>query len=96
MFVLVSNPGSNSRKYSLFHQDKEILSFFFDPNGGIPYCAVTDTTGKERLFHGKYCEMENSGNALQHILKEIDPSLEVDMILIRIVATGDYFVEPET
>ncbi len=93
MFVLVSNPGSNSRKYSLFHQDKEILSFFFDPNGGIPYCAVTDTTGKERLFHGKYCEMENSGNALQHILKEIDPSLEVDMILIRIVATGDYFVE---
>ena len=93
MFVLVSNPGSNSRKYSLFHQDKEILSFFFDPNGGIPYCAVTDTTGKERMFSGAYCKLENSANALPQILKEIDPSLPVDMILIRIVATGDYFVE---
>ncbi len=93
MFVLVSNPGSNSRKYSLFFQDREILSFFFDPNGGIPDCDVTDTTGKEKMFSGKYCEMENSGQALKQIMNEIDPSLSVGMILIRIVATGDYFAE---
>ena len=89
MFTLVSNPGSNSRKYSIFHDQTEILSLFFDPEMNV--CTATDSSGKERAFYGLFRDLSESAGTLNTIINEIDPHLKIDRILIRIVATGDYF-----
>ena len=89
---LVSNPGSNSRKYSIYSDMEEILKFLFDPIETPPKCYITDKNGKETVFRGYFEKLADSGRALKKILLEHYSSIEISMILIRIVATADYFM----
>lgn len=89
--VLVVNTGSNSLKSSVFYHGVEELRFFFDPKE--LKCYVTDENGDESIYEGYFQKLSEASKAMRVILGEKYPAIEIGMILIRIVATGDYFTE---
>lgn len=94
MYTLVSNPGSNSRKYALYDGFDKKVSFLFDPNSGDPRCEVT-IDGKLKDYRGKFFEsLSDSSYALKFLLHhELNMAVKIDQILFRIVATGNYFTD---
>lgn len=94
MYTLVSNPGSNSRKYALYEGFDKKVSFLFDPNSGDPRCEVT-IDGESKDYRGKFFEkLSDSSYALKFLLyHELGMAVDIDQILFRIVATGNYFTE---
>ncbi len=94
MFSLVSNPGSNSRKYSVFHNKHEIFKLLFDPNDhGLPTARVVDSSDASISYPGIFQDLNESANCTKEIIEKLDPHIKIGQILIRIVAAGEYFAK---
>lgn len=92
--TLISNPGSESRKYSLYNGPDCLLSLHFEhKDGGI----VCDINGTE--YQVNIGDVSLSASALPAIIAQLVPELNQSMITtigLRIVAPSSYFQQDRT
>ena len=91
-YTIISNPGSNSKKYSIYREENLIHSLYLDPNSGHPQCFIKEGNLPETIV--PIPSAKDGAGFLKKFLKAKDISIEdVDAIMIRVVATGDYFAK---
>ena len=98
--ILVTNPGSSSRKYALYRINKSKdeflcgLHFEFEDNKII--CTFENSDGKKEPLDLQLRSLSGSVVALRQVLTEhgiISADQSIDAVLARVVATGDFFAE---
>lgn len=91
-YTIISNPGSSSKKYQIYRKGHLILSLYLDPNSGHPQCFIREDNLPEEVF--PIPSAKDGAGFLKNFLKTKSISIEdVDAIMIRVVATGDYFAK---
>ena len=109
MRIIISNPGSNSKKYSVYRDDKIEYSLYLDPDhrqchvtkapDEWAYCAsfVSTTCRASRKKTETTIEMPSDVDGVNFLrfflAKEGIDSAEIDAIMIRVVASGEYFTK---
>ena len=94
--ILITNPGSASRKYALYDGDDLMAQFHFEYEGEKVVCTINDVDdGKKKI----YPEIDNLNDAITILPKILADETYVTgqhklaAVVIRIVAPGDYFTE---
>ncbi len=98
--ILVTNPGSSSRKYALYHitksKDEFVCGLHFEFEDGKIICTFENADGSKEPLDLVLHSLSGSVVAVRQILTErgiISDSQPIDAILARVVATGDFFTE---
>ena len=92
--ILITNPGSSSRKYALYCGYSLLCSLHFEYEGEKVICTLTDEEGKKHRVKREFTGLANTTTQLSEILTEegyLTKVTKLDAILARIVATGEYF-----
>ena len=94
--ILITNPGSSSRKYALYREDELLCSLHFEFEGRKVVCTLKRADGTKKKLDEKYKDLSTTVGALNKILTDEGYRggvSKIDAILARIVATGEYFTE---
>ncbi len=92
--VLVSDPGSASRKYAIYNDDKQLVKINFEPFGKKVHCTLT-IKNEKHVFEVKVKSLDSVLGLLLPLLekyKVIKNKSEIDRIGIRIAAPSSYFL----
>lgn len=93
-WFLVTNPGSSSRKYALYQDDKLVCSLHFEMEGKDVVCTLKKADGtKEKLTEG-FAKLTETVKYVKKILTDegyLDKNNHLAAVLARVVATGNYF-----
>lgn len=93
-WFLVTNPGSSSRKYALYHDDALVCSLHFEMEGKDVVCTLKKADGsREKLTEG-FSKLTDTVKYVKDILTDegyLDKNNHLSAVLARVVATGDYF-----
>ena len=93
--VLVSNPGSASRKYGLYRGDEVLAKLHFEYEGGKVVC--TTSAGSQKVTEPVAIEQLDQSTELvvQHLqaAKVLTQADDIEAIAIRIVAPSGYFLQ---
>ncbi len=91
---LVTNPGSSSRKYALYRGDEAVCKLHFEMEDKNIVCTLKFPDGrKQKLTHG-FEKLTDTVKYAKQIFEDqgyIGPSSNLDAILVRVVATGEFF-----
>lgn len=90
--TLISNPGSSSGKYGIHRDGKLIAAFYFDSNGGHPQCFIKKDGFPETVVPVKSAK-DGAYFLKEFLAKEGITTEDIDAIMIRVVASGDYFAK---
>ena len=95
---LVLNPGSSSEKFSLYKDEDEIASLYFEgieeKGKKVFICTLTRADGTEEVIDKKWNSLDAAFVEAKVILereKLINETHPLDGILVRVVAAGKYF-----
>lgn len=94
--ILISNPGSASRKYALYDDTNLIANLHFELDEEDVICELKDADGKKRKVD---IDIEKLADAATEVSKILDREKfcsdknPLEAIIIRVVAPGDYFTE---
>lgn len=91
---LVTNPGSSSRKYALYKGDKIICNLHFETEGKNVICTIKYPDGSKKKLTEGFKKMTDTVKYVKQILEDenyINKNTQLDAILARVAATGDYF-----
>ncbi len=94
--ILITNPGSSSRKYALYREDELLCSLHFEFEGRKVVCTLKKADGSKKKLDKTYKDLNSTVGALNEILTDegyLGGVSKIDAILARIVATGEYFTE---
>ncbi len=94
--ILITNPGSSSRKYALYREDEFLCSLHFEFENKKVICTLKSSDGSKKKLKQDFKSLSNTVSHLNEILTEegyLGGVSKIDAILARIVATGDYFTE---
>lgn len=94
--ILITNPGSSSRKYALYREDKFLCSLHFEFENKKIVCTLKRADGTTKKTREDFKSLTSTVPNLERILTEegyLGGVSKIDAILARIVATGDYFTE---
>lgn len=93
-WFLVTNPGSSSRKYALYHDDALVCSLHFEMEDGAVVCTLKKADGtKEKLTEG-FAKLTETVKYVKQLLTDegyLDKNNHLSAILARVVATGNFF-----
>ncbi len=94
--LLVSNPGSSSRKYAFYRQGRQLgsLSFEYDPNSKV-ICNIQTPKGSHTHITD-HVDVGQSLKSLWPLAQQYgvtSKSDSIDAIALRIVAPSGYFLE---
>lgn len=87
--ILISNPGSESRKYSLYNGSDCLISLHFEYKDGSVVCDINGTE-----YQVSIGDVSLSASALPTIIAQLLPEFDQSMITaigLRIVAPSSYF-----
>lgn len=87
--ILVSNPGSESRKYSLYSGVNCLLQLHFECVGGKVMCTANDQSFPVNISHVAFAP-----TVLNKIISKIDPLIaekQISGVALRIVAPTTFF-----
>jgi acetate kinase len=90
--ILITNPGSASRKYALYDGPKLLVSLHFEHEDGGIICTLHDSKGKHKI-QLDFSDLSETVKHLREILIEQDyigKQYEITAIAARIVAPSDY------
>lgn len=94
--VLVSNPGSSSRKYGVYRGEECLLRVHFEHEGdGIIY-TLTKADGSIEQQSTELARMDDAIGLLEGLLQEQlagEQSQKIDVIAVRVVAPSSHFLE---
>ncbi len=95
---LVLNSGSSSEKFSLYEDENEIAALYFErieeKGNKKVICTLTRADGDEEKIDRVWGSLEGAFKEAKRIFKEegfADKMQELDGILVRVVAAGEYF-----
>ena len=93
--ILVTNPGSSSRKYGLYKGDEEVCSLHFEMEGNDVVCTIKKD-GKKQKLDQKFKKLTDTVKYVRDILDDegyISATSNLDAIVARVAAPGAYFAE---
>ena len=92
---LVTNPGSSSRKYALYHDDERLIcSLHFETENRSLICTLKRADGSSVKLTDGFKRLADTIRYTRDILvKEnyLHDGVEIAAILARVAATGDFF-----
>ncbi len=92
---LVTNPGSSSRKYALYHDDERLIcSLHFETENKSLICTLKRADGSSVKLTDGFKRLADTIRYTRDILvKEnyLHDGVEIAAILARVAATGDFF-----
>ncbi len=92
---LVTNPGSSSRKYALYHEDESLVcSLHFETENKSLICTLKRTDGSSVKLTDGFKRIADTVRYTRDILlKEnyLHDGIKIAAILARVAATGEFF-----
>lgn len=92
--ILVTNPGSSSRKYGLYKGEKLLATLHFETENGRIICALKDADGTKKSIPCDFKELSSTVANLDDILEAegyITAQYPLDAIVARVVAPLESF-----
>lgn len=94
--ILITNPGSSSRKYALYRGKELLVSLHFEFEGEGIVCTMKKADGSSKKTKCAFKSLTSTVANLQEMLTEegyLGGLAQLDAILARIVAPGKYLSE---
>lgn len=94
--ILITNPGSSSRKYALYQGQDLLASLHFEFENKSVICTIKTADGTKKQLDQTFPDLNSTVSAIQSILtseKLLSPDQKLDAILARVAAPGDFFAE---
>ena len=95
--ILITNPGSASRKYALYDGDQLLAQLHFEYEGKKVVCTLKDNEGKKTKI--KVDDLKDLAECAARVPKILEDEQYINSknklvaIVVRVVAPGDFFVE---
>jgi len=94
--VLITNPGSASRKYALFDHENFLASFHFEYENGSVICNIDDPDDGKKIIKPDFSDLTDTVSHIGKILQNegyINDQHKLSAIVARLVAPTDYFAK---
>lgn len=94
--VLITNPGSSSRKYALYRGQELICSLHFEFEGKGIICTLKKADGSKKVLKQEFKELTSTVANINRILTEegyLGGMSKLDAILARVACPGEYFTQ---
>lgn len=94
--ILITNPGSSSRKYALYKGTEEICSLHFEFEGKGIICTLKKADGSKKVLKQPFKELTSTVANIERILTDegyLGGMAKLDAILARVACPGEYFTE---
>ena len=92
--ILITNPGSASRKYALYDGDDLMAQFHFEYEGKKVVCTINDVDDGKKKIKPAIDNLNDAITILPKILSDeeyVTDQHKLVAVVVRIVAPGDYF-----
>lgn len=92
--ILITNPGSSSRKYALYREDELLCSLHFEFEGKKVVCTLKRADGTKKKLDKTFKDLSATVGALNEILTNegyLGGVSKIDAILARTAAPGEFF-----
>lgn len=93
--ILISNPGSASRKYALYNGENLVAGLHFEYEDKKVVCTIRDNDGSKKIEAG-FARLNDTATHLSEILTEEGYITEKNRLagtVVRLVAPGDEFAK---
>lgn len=94
--ILITNPGSSSRKYALYRGNTFLCSLHFEFEGKKVVYTLKKSSGEKDKKETKFLNLDSVASGLPDILTNegyIGGATKLDAILARVTAPGSYFAK---
>lgn len=94
--ILITNPGSSSRKYALYKGGELVCSLHFEFEGKGIICTLAKADGSKKVLKQKFKELTSTVANINRILTEegfLGGMVKLDAILARVACPGEYFTK---
>ena len=94
--ILITNPGSASRKYALYDGEELMAQFHFEYEGKKVVCTIKDVDDGKKKIKPAITDLNDAITILPKILNDeeyVTDQHKLAAVVVRIVAPGDYFTE---
>ena len=94
--ILITNPGSASRKYALYDGDELMAQFHFEYEGKKVVCTIKDVDDGKKKIKPEITNLNDAITILPKILSDeayVTGQHKLEAVVIRVAAPGDYFTE---
>ncbi len=94
--ILITNPGSSSRKYALYKGTELVCSLHFEFEGKEIICTLKKADGSKKVLKQTFKELTSTVANINRILTEegyLGGMAKIDAILARVACPGEYFTK---
>ena len=94
--ILITNPGSSSRKYALYKGQELICSLHFEFEGKGIICTLKRADDSKKVLKQSFKELTSAVSNVERILTEegyLGGMAKLDAILARVACPGEYFTQ---
>lgn len=94
--ILITNPGSASRKYALYDGEELVANLHFEYEGKKVVCTIKDADENKKKITTEIKDLNGAIAILPEILASegyTSAKRSIAAVVVRIVAPGDYFTE---
>ena len=92
--ILITNPGSSSRKYALYREDELLCSLHFEFEGKKVVCTLKRADDTKKKIETALTDLSGTVGVLNDILTAegyLTKDIKIDAILARTAAPGEFF-----
>ena len=94
--ILITNPGSSSRKYALYRDSEFLCALHFEFERGRVVCTLKRANDTKKKLPQDFKTLTTTVSHINEILTEegyLDENTKIDVVLARVAAPGTYFTE---
>ncbi len=94
--ILVTNPGSASRKYALYRGEKELALLHFEYVDNKAYCEISIEGGEKKPVDLNINDIAEAASECERILREqnvLSEDENIDVVAARLVAPSKQFAQ---
>ena len=94
--ILITNPGSASRKYALYDGEELMAQFHFEYEGKKVVCTIKDVDDGKKKIRPEITDLNDAITILPKILNDeayVTGQHKLEAVVIRVAAPGDFFTE---
>lgn len=94
--ILITNPGSSSRKYALYRDQEFLCALHFEYEKEKVICTLKRANDTKKKLEQDFKMLTTTVSHINEILTEegyLDENTKIDVVLARVAAPGTYFTE---